>query len=100
MAKGKKNPVSAEVETEKEVQFTFRGVTYHINREDVDDLELFELIEDNKSITACRQILGPERWKQFKESARGENGRVTMDTMNQFLNELMVGIGKAQRGNS
>lgn len=91
--KAKHNPLKG-----RALHVTFKGVAYDLQASDVDDLEIFELIEDGKAVTALRQILGPERWATFKESARGENGRVTMATTNDFLNAIMSAIG-GDRGN-
>ena len=97
-------PPGSALDAGRIIHVFFRGKDYTIAKEDVDDVELFELIEDGKSITACRQILGSERWAQFKEDARDPHtGKVKMETFNDFLNEVMSGIARARRepaGNS
>ena len=91
--KAKHNPLKGKV-----LNVVFKGVHYTLQASDVDDLEIFELIEDGKAVTALRKILGPDRWAEFKESARGKEGRVTMSTTNDFLNAIMSAIG-GDRGN-
>lgn len=100
------NPVREEAQTEpaeRVLRVEFLGQTYVIEGADVDDLELFELIEDGKGITAVRQILGPERWAAFKANQRAKNaqGKITMEVFNDFLQALMDSIGgQGQGGNS
>ena|SRR5690349_6535581 len=71
---------------------TFEGQKYTIPRENVDDLELFEALEDNKYISATRGFLGQEQWDAFKDAHRID-GRVPMSTMNEFLDALMASLG-------
>ncbi len=77
----------------------FRGVDYTITRELVDDVEIFELLEDGKSLTALRRMLGADQWAAFKEANR-KDGRVSLTVMNDFLNDTMDVIGEARGGNS
>jgi hypothetical protein len=70
----------------------FEGTTYTIPRENVDDLELFEALEDNKYISATRGFLGQQQWDAFKDAHR-VGGRVPMSTMNSFLDALMESLG-------
>lgn len=70
----------------------FGDQTYVIPRSHVDDLELFEALEDNHYIVATRGFLGQQQWDAFKDAHR-VNGRVPMSTMNEFLDALMESLG-------
>lgn len=70
----------------------FNGQTYDITRSRMDNLEIFELVEDNKAISASREFLGPEQWSRFKEKNRVD-GRVSMTTFNEFLDSIMKAVG-------
>lgn len=90
--KAEANPESAEP-----ITFEFNNRTYTIEHGVLDNLELFEAIEDEKYLTATRGFLGREQWEAFKNDHRDENGRVPMAPLESFLGELMGAVG---RGNS
>lgn len=69
------------------------GVEYVIRRQDADDLEIFELVEEDKAILATRAFLGDAQWERFKDSQRNEAGRVPLTAFNDFLDALMGAIG-------
>lgn len=94
----KTNPVKPQP-ADTVLQIMYKGHQYTIARENVDDVEIFELIEDGKSLSALRAMVGPVQWARFKDDARNDQGRVTMTEMNDFLNLCMEAIGGAQ-GNS
>lgn len=69
------------------------GVTYQIDRGNVDNLELLEFIEDEKYIKAIRGYLGPDQWDKFKDAHRDDKGRVSAATFEDFINVVMAAIG-------
>lgn len=50
--------------------FAYDGETYWISPAETWDLEIFELIEDGKMVTACHKMVGDEQWKKFKAKPR------------------------------
>ncbi|CAH0296653.1 hypothetical protein SRABI26_04401 [Arthrobacter sp. Bi26] len=70
---------------------------YVIAGENLDDAELVEHFTDNNAIAALRIMLGPEGWAEYKENARGENGRVTASGATEFLD---YALSEMKRGNS
>lgn len=79
-----------------DLSFDFDGTTYVIPRDRADNIELFELIEDEKNFSAARAFLGPEQWRQFKDSVRTPDGRVPGEPTERFLNTLMEALGNSQ----
>jgi hypothetical protein len=75
------------------------GTTYHIDRENADNLELMEFTEDGKYISAIRGYLGVDQWSAWKEANRDEKGRVRSADFESFLNAVMRAIG-GESGNS
>ena len=80
------------VATLDRIEVQFKGETYLITRDRMDNLEIFELVEDEKAISAVREFLGPEQWGRYKESNRVD-GRVSLTDFNDFLNQIMAAIG-------
>lgn len=76
------------------VSFEHDGATYTIDPENLDNLELFEAIEDEKYLTATRGFLGKAQWKAFKDANRDEQGRVPMAPVEDFLQAMMEAIGQ------
>lgn len=85
-------PAKSEAEG-RDVEFEFRGEPYAITRDRADDLELFELIEDEKYVSAIRGFLGPDQWAHFKEVAQRDEGRVSMAVFQEFLDAAMEAMG-------
>ena len=77
----------------RDVTLDHEGRTYTITADAIDDLELFEMIEDGKQLTALRRFLGAEQWSAFKDSVRGDSGKVRMSDAEDFLNKLMEALG-------
>lgn len=75
------------------LRFTFDGVAYVVPRENADNMELFELIEDGKSLSAARAFVGADQWREFKDRVRLPDGRVPAAPVNGFLEALMDSIG-------
>lgn len=75
------------------VVFEFDGDTYEIDRDNTDNLELFEAIEDEKYMTAIRGFIGQDQWQKWKDAHRDDKGRVRTDKFEPFLNAAMKAIG-------
>lgn len=90
-------PAKAEAKDEP-IIVEFDGETYTIDRDNADNLELFEFIEDEKYMSAIRGFVGPEQWAKYKDAHRDEKGRVPAATFQDFLQIVMDAIGGA--GNS
>lgn len=75
-------------------EFDWRGVTYTVDPELIDDLEFFEALEGNQFATAVRKMLGGQ-YDRFKNQVREAEGRVSLATTQAFLEEYMA---QAQRG--
>lgn len=77
-------------------EFDWRGVTYTVDPDLIDDLEFFEALETNQFATAVRKMLGAQ-YDRFKNQVREAEGRVSLATTQAFLEEYMA---EAQRGKS
>lgn len=77
----------------------FDGIDYTVTRAAASDVELYELLEDDKYVSALRGFLGAEQWNRFKDTHRDTDGRVPMDDLERFLQKLMDRVG-AGSGNS
>src|SRR4051794_41085285 len=69
------------------------GATYHVDRENADNLELMEFTEDQKYISAIRGYLGVDQWSAWKDANRDEKGRVRSADFESFLQAVMDAIG-------
>lgn len=68
--------------------FEFKGETYVIPADFMDNLEFFEAGEVGNEITAIKALLGPEQWNTFKESIREPDGRVRLTNAGPFMEKL------------
>lgn len=75
------------------VHVPFDGVDYQIDRENINNLELFEFIEDEQYIKAIRGFLGLDQWAKFKDSQRDDQDRVSAAKFEDFLNAVMEAVG-------
>ena len=77
--------------TFRDVAFTFRGVTYTVPRNAMDDLEVLEALEEDKFITVIRKTIGDAQWKTFKDTSRTADGRLplTESGFEEFLDAMM-----------
>lgn len=48
------------------VKVTYGGNTYEIDDENTSSIEFYEALEDRKSVSVVRALLGREQWHQFK----------------------------------
>lgn len=74
---------------EANISFEYEGETYEIDRAAFTDLELIEAVEDEHFVQATRGYLGKEQWSKFKNTIRGEDGRVPVEKLEPFLQKLM-----------
>lgn len=72
---------------------TWNGNDYTISAEAMDNLELFEAIEENRHLTAMKGFLGTDQWNRFKDSCRDAAGRVPMSDAEDFLQKVMEAVG-------
>lgn len=99
---GAKKPADRAAKAEAKAQFIefdHDGEHYVIDRENADNLELMEFTEDGQYIKAIRGYVGLDQWAKFKEAHRDDKGRVTTESFESFLNEVMDAIGGGS-GNS
>ena len=78
----------------KTTTFTFRGVTYTVPRNAMDDLEVLEALEEDKFITVIRKTIGDAQWKTFKDTSRTADGRLplTESGFEEFLDAMMKAL--------
>lgn len=76
------------------VSFEYDGETYTIDPANVDNLELYEAVEDEKYLTAARGFVGKDQWSKFKDTHRDNEGRVPMAPVEGFLQALMEAVGQ------
>ncbi|MGC5376496.1 hypothetical protein ACPXAO_23605, partial [Salmonella enterica] len=76
----------------REVTFEHAGVEYTLSPNVLDDVEILEAMEDERYITAVRSIVGRERWNDFKESVRTDDGRVPASELETFLEKVMAAV--------
>lgn len=80
----------------KITEFDWRGTTYAVDPDKLDDLEFFEALETNLFATALKRMLGDQQYDRFKNQVREAEGRVSIKTTETFLTEYME---FANRGN-
>lgn len=69
----------------RRVTIEFRGATFQIDADAMEDIEVLEAIEDRKFITSSRALLGAEQWEQVKNLVRTPAGRVPADALDEFI---------------
>ena len=74
-------------------KFEFGGREYEVSPNALDNVELFEAVEDQKYLTAARGFVGREQWQAFKDDHREDDGRVPMAPVEKFLDTLMKAVG-------
>ncbi|WBQ03788.1 hypothetical protein [Kribbella sp. CA-293567] len=67
------------------VTFEHNGTEYTIDPADKWSLDALEAFEDGKVVTACREILAPKQWADFKATKPGGPG----------LGEMLAAIAAA-----
>lgn len=69
----------------------YDGSTYTISSSALDDVEVVEMLEDGKYISAVRRLVGADSWECFKAAYRTDDGRVPMSALEGFLQAVMGG---------
>jgi hypothetical protein len=85
----------------EDITFDHDEVTYTIERDVVDDVEVLELIGDmteNPILLpkVVHTMLGPDQWAAFKDAHRNAKGRVPSDELNRLFETLDNAVGKSQ----
>ena len=85
----------------EDITFDLDGVTYLMERDVVDDVEILELIgdmTDNPILMpkVVRTMLGAKQWASFKVAHRNEKGRVPSDELRRLFEAIDDAAGKAQ----
>lgn len=83
----------ANPEEAKPTVFEHGNETYTIEPHTLDNVDLFEAIEDQNYITAARGFVGRDQWSKFKEANRTDDGRVPMKSVEEFLSAMMEAVG-------
>ena len=83
-----------------DIVIEYNGITYVLEREVIDDVELLELIGDMTSNPillpkVIRTILGLDQWAKFKDSNRNEAGRIPSGCMRELFELLDTAAGKS-----
>lgn len=85
---------AAKAEAKRDViEVEHHGLTYTIERENADDVELFEHLEQDHVMTALKGFLGPVQWAKFKNAHRGANGKVSVSEIEPLLDSILTAIG-------
>lgn len=74
--------------------FEYDGEEYVIEAANLNNLELFEAVEDEQYIKATRGFIGREQWARFKDKYRDDQGRVPMEPLEGFLEAMMKAVGQ------
>jgi len=85
----------------EDITFVHDGVTYTIERDVVDDVEILELIGDMTTNPillpkVVRTMLGAAQWAAFKDSHRNAKGRVPSDELRGLFEAIDDAAGKSQ----
>ena len=97
----KKSAALAKAEAQStNIVIEYNGITYVLEREVIDDVELLELIGDMTSNPillpkVVRSILGLDQWAKFKDSNRNDAGRVPSERMRELFELLDAAAGKS-----
>lgn len=85
----------------EDIAFDHDGVTYTIERDVMDDVEILELIGDMTTNPillpkVVRTMLGTDQWAAFKDAHRNAKGRVPSDELMGLFEALDDAAGKSQ----
>lgn len=88
------NKATAKTEAMAEdVTVNFNGQDYTVLASAMDNIEILEFIEDEQYFRAIRATLGVDSWKRFKDSNRDEQGRVTAEVFQEFVEAVFGALG-------
>jgi len=84
----------------EDIAFDHDGVTYTIERDVVDDVEILELIGDMTTNPillpkVVRTMLGAIQWAAFKDAHRNAKGRVPSDQLRGLFEAIDDAAGKS-----
>ena len=77
----------------EDVTVDFRGQSYTVAASALDNIEILEFIEDEQYFKAIRATIGAEQWTKFKDENRDEQGRVTADAFQEFVETVFGALG-------
>lgn len=85
----------------EDIAFDLDGVTYTMERDVVDDVEILELIGDMTTNPilmpkVVRTMLGPVQWAAYKDAHRNAKGRIPSDELRRLFEAIDDAAGKAQ----
>jgi len=85
----------------EDIAFDHDGVTYTIERDVADDVEILELIGDMTTNPillpkVVRTMLGLVQWAAFKDSHRNAKGRIPSDELRRLFEAIDDAAGKSQ----
>lgn len=85
----------------EDIAFDLDGVTYTMERDVVDDVEILELIGDMTTNPilmpkVVRTMLGPVQWAAYKDAHRNAKGRVPSDELRRLFEAIDDAAGKSQ----
>lgn len=75
----------------EDVTFNYQDKEYSVTGKQLNNLELFEDIEDEKYFSAARGFLGAEQWSAYKEHNRVD-GIVSLDSIEGLLEAMMESL--------
>ena len=99
-----KKPADRAVKAEakgEDITFDHDEVTYTMERDVVDDVEILELIGDMTTNPillpkVVRTMLGPDQWAVFKDAHRNTKGRIPSNELRRLFESIDDAAGKSQ----
>jgi len=73
---------------EGEHTFEFNGEDYTVDAKALDDVEVFEMFEEDKFMSAVKKILGATEFTRFKDNNRQDDGRIPMELFGEFVEKM------------
>ena len=77
----------------KEVTIEFNDTTYIVPPDAMNNIEIMEYVEEEAYIKAVKAIIGVTQWQTFKDSNRNDEGHVTGEVFQEFIQELFGALG-------
>lgn len=93
---GAKQPTDRQAKAEarsEDVEFVVRDETFTIRRDAADDVEFLELLEEEKNMSAFKQLLGADLWARMKDILRDDHGKVRAAALDAALDAALNAIG-------
>ena len=76
----------------KEHTFEYKGETFTVREDVLDDIDILEALEDERYLTALRTMLGTDAWKRAKDCIRDESGRAHASEMEGLIEVIMGAV--------